>query len=50
MRPCNIVFITRKQSLLLCAALLSQQKCGIDEGIPKHQLTFNYFADKKIQQ
>ena len=21
-------------------------KCGIDEDIPKHQLAFNYFADK----
>ena len=22
------------------------KKCGIDEDIPKHQLAFNYFADK----
>ena len=24
-----------------------KKKCGIDEDIPKHQLAFNYFADRK---
>ena len=50
MRPCNIVFIARKQSLL-CAAVnvisvCHKTKRGIDEDIPQYRLAFNYFADK----
>ena len=37
-------FAQRFNSISVCLTT----KCGIDEGIPKHQLTFNYFAHKKF--
>ena len=48
MRPCNIVFSVRKQSYFFALRfnVCHKKKCGIDEDIPKHQLAFNYFADK----